>query len=396
MSSVTRSLCRSFFCISAAVLAIAPLSCRPKPSKVVAEAAPPPNGQPLSGAPTSSSATPLAPVAPLSPNARTEDERNTVAVFREVAPATVFVTQKQRVTDFFGQDEQEIPAGSGSGYVWDTQGHIVTNYHVVQGGRGTTLTVTFYNQQELPAKVVGVEPRKDIAVIKVTAPADILKPVHIPQSVALEVGQKTVAIGNPFGLDHTLTTGVISALGRQVQGIGGVTIRDMIQTDAAINPGNSGGPLLDSAGQLIGMNTQIFSKSGASHGIGFAVPVSTIARVVPQLISKGRAETVGLGIGIDPQRRLERMNRLSGFIVLDVPAGSPAEKAGLKPVRRLPTGGLGLGDVIVSIDGKKVDTWDDLYNQLDAHRPGDKVDVGIRRGEQTLNIQMEAIVVNDR
>jgi S1-C subfamily serine protease len=393
MNRIRHLAFRRSLALASVLVSLGFLGCRPKATPPIAEAAPPH----ALGAPTSSSPTPPAPVTPLTPNARTEDERNTVAVFRELAPSTVFVTQKQKVrTDIFSMDVEEVTAGSGSGFIWDNQGHIVTNFHVVQAARGTTLTVTFFNQQEVPAKVVGAEPRKDIAVLKVTAAAEVLKPVRIPQSQSLEVGQKTVAIGNPFGLDHTLTTGVISALGRKVEGIGGVTIRDMIQTDAAINPGNSGGPLLDSAGQLIGMNTVIFSKSGASHGIGFAVPVSTIARVVPQLISKGRAETVGLGISIDPQRRLEQLNRIPGIIVREVPQGSPAEKAGLRGLRRLPSGDLALGDVIVAIDGKKVETFDDLYNGLDAHRPGDKVEVGVRRGEQVITLTMEAIVVSDR
>jgi S1-C subfamily serine protease len=320
-------------------------------------------------------------------------------VFRELAPSTVFVTQKQIRTDFFGMREEEVPAGAGSGFIWDTQGHIVTNFHVVQGG--SAFTVTFYNQKEVPAKVVGVEPRKDIAVLKVTAGPDVLKPVKVPQTLALEVGQKTLAIGNPFGLDHTLTTGVVSALGRQVSGIGGVTIRDMIQTDAAINPGNSGGPLLDSAGQLIGMNTQILSTAqgrggpGANLGIGFAVPVSTIARIVPQLISKGKAEAVGLGIEVDPPGRLERKYGVRGVIVIGVPAGSPAARAGLRGPQRTPAGEVAV-DIIVGIDGKKIESYDDLYNALDTHRPGDKVEVSVRRGEQTLSLTSEAVLLNER
>ena len=191
--------------------------------------APPPASAQLSPVLPPSSA------APLGPNAKTEDERNTVTVFRAAAPSTVFVTQTRIVVDFLG-DEQEVPAGSGSGFVWDEAGYIVTNYHVVKGARA--LRVTFQNQKTFDGTLVGVEPRKDIAVIKVSAPRELLMPIVIAQHASLEVGQKAIAIGNPFGLDHTLTTGVVSALGRQVQGIGGVTIRDMIQTDAAINPGN--------------------------------------------------------------------------------------------------------------------------------------------------------------
>ena len=193
----------------------------------------------------SASATPP-PVPPPPPGARIEDERNTIAVFRTAAQSTVFVTQTRVVEDYFAGTLQEVPAGSGSGFVWDDQGTIVTNFHVVEGAR--SVTVTFHDQQTFEAKVVGLEPRKDIAVLKVDAPAKLLVPIHVAKGEQLEVGQKAIAIGNPFGLDHTLTTGVISAIGRQVQGAGGVSIRDMIQTDAAINPGNSGGPLLDSRG----------------------------------------------------------------------------------------------------------------------------------------------------
>jgi S1-C subfamily serine protease len=252
--------------------------------------------------------------------------------------------------------------------------------------------VTFHNQQTFEARVVGVEPRKDIAVIGVNAPKNLLHPVRVSEHVDLEVGEKTIAIGNPFGLDHTLTTGVVSALGRQVQGIGGVTIRDMVQTDAAINPGNSGGPLLDSSGRLIGMNTIIFSKSGSSAGIGFAVPVSTIQRIVPQLIKNGRAEQLGLGVQIDPQRRLERRAGIHGVIVLDVVAGSPAEKAGLRGITQT-HGGISLGDVIVGLGDQKVDDFDDLYNAIDRHRAGDLVDVKVRRENQLVTLKMEVIAL---
>jgi S1-C subfamily serine protease len=329
-------------------------------------------------------------VPPPPPGARIEDEKNTIAIFRYASPTTVFVTQKRVVVDYFAGTAEEVPAGSGSGFVWDDAGHIVTNFHVVKDAQ--SLTVTFQGQQTFEAKVVGVEPRKDIAVLRVQAPASLLQPVRVDRRVTLEVGQKTIAIGNPFGLDHSLTTGIISALGRQVQGIGGVTIRDMIQTDAAINPGNSGGPLLDSSGQLIGMNTMIFSKSGSSAGIGFAVPVSTIARVVPQLVKNGKAEQLGLGIQVDPSSRIERRLGLRGVVVLSVPETSPAAKAGLRGVSQT-TAGVTLGDVIVAVDGAKVDDFDDLYNALDTHHPGDKVDVKVRRGDEVVTLKTEVLVL---
>jgi S1-C subfamily serine protease len=309
---------------------------------------------------------------------RTEDERNTTAIFRAAAPSTVFVTQLRVLVDQFQRTATEVPAGSGSGFAWDDAGTIVTNFHVVQGARA--LTVTLNTQKTYPARIVGVEPRKDIAVIKIDVPPGTLVPLHVVNSnEPLEVGQKTIAIGNPFGLDHTLTTGVISALGRQMEGAGGVTIRDMIQTDAAINPGNSGGPLLDSSGMLIGMNTMIFSKSGSSAGIGFAVPARVIARVVPQIVSTGHAEELGFGIEIDPNQRAERRFGLKGVLVLDVLKGTPADAAGLRGLTRTPDG-VALGDVVVGIGESQVASYDDFYNALDEHHAGDEVTVKVLRG----------------
>lgn len=329
-------------------------------------------------------------IAPLSDGVRTEDERNTIAVFRSAAPSTVYVTQTRVVVDDFAGTMEEVPAGSGSGFVWDAQGHVVTNYHVVE--KAQSVLVTFQNEKTYPARVVGTEPRKDIAVLKVDAPEGVLVPTRVSKHFNLEVGQKTIAIGNPFGLDHTLTTGVISALGRQVQGIGNVTIRDMIQTDAAINPGNSGGPLLDSSGQLIGMNTMIYSRTGSSAGIGFAVPVSTVARVVPQIIKNGKADQLGIGVNVDPLQQIERRFGIHGVVVRAVIAGSPAERSGLRGIQRTPQGFV-LGDVIVGIDDHVVDNFDDLYSAVDAHKPGDKVDVKLRRGDQVVTSKVEVIVL---
>lgn len=336
-----------------------------------------------------SASAPSAPGVGLSPGARTEDERNTIAVFRAAAPSTVFVTQTRMVVDFLG-DREEVPAGSGSGFVWDEVGHIVTNFHVVEGAR--TLRITFQNQKTFEGTVVGVEPRKDIAVLKVDAPGELLKPVQVARHVALEVGQKAIAIGNPFGLDHTLTTGVISALGRQVPGAGGVTIRDMIQTDSAINPGNSGGPLLDSSGTLIGMNTMIYSKSGAYAGIGFAVPATTIARIVPQIIAKGHAEQLGIQVQIDPLGRLERRFGIRGVVVLAVPPDGAAARAGMRGITQTASG-LVLGDVITAVDDEKVQDYDDLYNILDQRHEGDVVNIKVNRQGTSVTLRVQLVVL---
>jgi S1-C subfamily serine protease len=328
---------------------------------------------------------------PLSAGAVLEDERNTIAVFRAATKSTVFVTEKQVVVDFFRGQAMEVPAGSGTGFVWDKEGHVVTNFHVVKDAR--SLTVTLEDSRIFVARVVGVEPRKDIAVIRVDAPGDALVPIQLPEKgQPLEVGQKAIAIGNPFGLDHTLTTGVVSALGREMQGIGGVSIRDMIQTDAAINPGNSGGPLLDSSGRLLGMNTMIYSRTGSSVGIGFAVPASTILRIVPQIIRTGRAEQLGLGIQIDPEQRLERRAGIEGVIALSVKVGSPADKAGIVGIEHTASG-IRLGDVVVAVDGERIRNYDDLYNTFDKHHPGDKVEITVSRAGRARKVVSELVAL---
>jgi S1-C subfamily serine protease len=329
-------------------------------------------------------------IPPLSSEARTEDERNTIGVFRSAARSTVFVTEKHMVVDYF-RGQVEVPAGSGTGFVWDTLGNVVTNYHVVKDAR--SLTVTLQDHKSFQATIVGVEPKKDIAVLHIDAPKESLSPVSLPdKSHRVEVGEKAIAIGNPFGLDQTLTTGIVSALGREVQGIGGVSIRDMIQTDAAINPGNSGGPLLDSGGRLIGMNTLIYSRSGSSAGIGFAVPVSHIMRVVPQILKTGHAEQIGIGVQIDPAHRLEQRAGLRGVVVLSVMRGSPAEKAGIRGIEQS-LSGIKLGDVIVAIGNERVEDYDDLYNTLDLHHAGERVDVTILREGKPQKVPVDLVAL---
>jgi S1-C subfamily serine protease len=325
-------------------------------------------------------------VARPSAGARTEDEQNSIDVFHAVAPATVFVTNKQIVRDRWSARALEVPAGTGSGFIWDAKGHVVTNAHVVANGR--SFEVTDHQGKAWPARLVGVDPAHDIAVLAIDVPEGTFTAVRLPpEDHVLAVGQKTLAIGNPFGLDHTLTIGIVSALGREIVGFGGLTIRGMIQTDASINPGNSGGPLLDSAGQLIGMNTMIFSKSGTSAGIGFAVPVSEIRRLVPDLIQYGQPRRAGLGISIAPDE-LTRRNGIEGVVILEAAAGSPAAKAGLIGIRKTQAG-VWVGDIIVGIDGERVGRWDDLYKVLDARRPGDVVELTVERDGDRRQVEVK-------
>jgi S1-C subfamily serine protease len=327
-------------------------------------------------------------IVPLTADAKTEDERNSISVFESAAASTVFVTNKRRVVDYLNRRAVDVPAGSGSGFIWDTAGHIVTNFHVIQGAE--SLEVTLHDHRKFDASLVGGEQHKDIAVLRLVNPPGDLRPIKAQRGLRLAVGQKVLAIGNPFGFDQTLTTGIVSALGRDLPGPNNVTMRDMVQTDAAINPGNSGGPLLDSSGRLIGMNTMIYSGSGASAGIGFAAPVSAILQVVPQLIKDGRVEQVGIGVRIDPEQRLERQFGLRGVLIMSVEENSPAAKAGLRgitPTRR----GLSLGDIIVRIGDAVIDDYDDLYSELDKRHAGEKVTIKVLRGEQLVDVQMELI-----
>ena len=350
----------------------------------------PPEAPPAALTAAAPAVTPLVP-APSS-KVLIEDERNTIDVFRAASPATVFVTQSQVVVDYFNRRTVEVPAGAGTGFFWDSQGHVVTNFHVVAGGR--SFTVTLQDGTALEATVVGGDPRKDIAVLAVKAPPEKVVPVRLPpEGYVLEVGQKLVAIGNPYGLDHTLTTGVVSALDREIPGYGNVTIRGMIQTDASINPGNSGGPLLDSQGQLIGMNTMIYSKTGSSAGIGFAVPVATVRRVVDQLLTKGRVEQVGIGVRRLDETTARRLG-LAGVVITEVLPGLPAEAAGLRGTVRTEKG-IRLGDVIVKVDTEEIRSYDDLYNALDTRKAGEQVTVLVRRDGKELAVPVTLVVVND-
>jgi protease Do-like 1, chloroplastic len=318
------------------------------------------------------------------------EEKNTIRVFEEVADSVVFITSLARQRDFFTLDVTEIPQGSGSGFIWDSKGNVVTNYHVI--ANASSLNVTLSDGSSFPAKVVGSEPNKDIAVVRIQAPDSKLKAVHVGSSDKLVVGQKVLAIGNPFGLDQTLTVGIVSALGRQISSTTQRTISDVIQTDAAINPGNSGGPLIDSQGRVIGVNTAIVSPSGAYAGIGFAVPVNTVKSIVPQLIEHGKVVRPGLGVTIISDSVADRLD-IEGVIIGEVPNGSEAEKAGLQGIKRNSRGEFELGDVIIGIDEKKVENINDLGDALEKHKVGETVTVKfLREGkERTTKVRLQEI-----
>jgi S1-C subfamily serine protease len=314
-------------------------------------------------------------------------ETSTIELFRTASPSVVFIANLALRRNIFSLDVTAIQQGTGTGFLWDAAGYIVTNAHVVEGGQA--FRVTLADQSDWPASVVGVAPDQDVAVLKLEdAPADKLRALALGTSADLQVGQSVFAIGNPFGLDQTLTTGVISGLGREIRARSGRRIDGVIQTDAAINPGNSGGPLLDSAGRVVGMNTAIFSPSGASAGIGFAVPIDIINRVVPRLIRGERIERIGLGITMVPDDVAQRI-RLPGVLVHEVRPGSAAEQAGLRPTRRnTATGSLVLGDVIVAIEGRRVRTQHELLDVLQDHAEGEEVALQVLRGRSQVDLRV--------
>jgi S1-C subfamily serine protease len=317
-------------------------------------------------------------------------EKSTIALFRQASPAVVNITAIGVQRDLFTLNLYQIPQGTGSGFVWDTRGNIITNFHVIQNADAAQVTLA--DQSNWKARVVGVAPDKDLAVLRIDAPAKRLPPIPIGTSKDLQVGQSVFAIGNPFGLDQTLTTGVISALNREIESVTRRPIQGVIQSDAAINPGNSGGPLLDSAGRLIGVNTAIYSPSGASAGIGFAIPVDTVNRIVPELIRSGKVTRPGLGVQIADEQIAQRLG-VSGVLVVDVAKGSAASRAGIQPTRRDAEGRLRLGDIIVAIDGKKVTTPNDMFLLLEKYQIGDAVTVLMLRDGKTIEakVTLEAL-----
>jgi S1-C subfamily serine protease len=315
-----------------------------------------------------------------------EQEKMNISIYESASPSVVHVTNLSVRGDQFSLDVQRIPKGTGSGFVWDKDGHIVTNYHVVEGADAASVTLADHTSYS--ARNIWAAPEQDIAVLQIDAPSDKLHPISIGSSHDLKVGQITYAIGNPFGLDQSLTTGIVSALGREIESNNGSPIHGAIQTSAAINPGNSGGPLLDSAGRLIGMNTAIVSPSGAFAGIGFAIPVDQINQTAPELIRNGRVSRPQLGVQIAPDQIAQQLGVSEGVLVLKVMPDSSAAKAGLRGTRRDESGSIRLGDIIMSVDGKKISQVKDLPSALSSHKSGDKITLSIIRDGQQQDVQV--------
>ena len=312
----------------------------------------------------------------------TNDENNNIQVFKDASPSVVFVTNTQLRRQRFSLNVLEIPKGSGTGFIWDESGLIITNYHVIHGAN--KIIITLESGNHYPAEVVGYAAEKDIAVLRIKSPNEKLKPIVIGDSAALAVGRKVLAIGNPFALDTSLTVGVVSALGREIKSTDNRTIKDVIQTDAAINPGNSGGPLLNSMGELIGVNTAIYSPSGASAGIGFAIPINTIAKLVPQLIEYGKIIRPVIGIETLKDYQARRL-RVKGVVVFSVQDGLAADAAGIVGLRYDNRGQIHLGDVVIAINDEPITNEDSLLSSLEQFVPGDKIKVTTLKDEKIYN-----------
>jgi S1-C subfamily serine protease len=313
------------------------------------------------------------------------DEKSTIALFERTRDAVVFISTSAVVQDFWSRNVLSVPRGTGSGFIWDDAGHVVTNYHVIEGA--SEATVKLADGSDYKCSLVGASPAHDIAVLKISSRYKRPPAVPLGTSHDLKVGQKVFAIGNPFGLDWTLTSGLVSALNRSLPGDRGSLVEHLIQTDAAINPGNSGGPLLDSAGRLIGINTAIYSPSGTSAGIGFAVPVDTVNRVVPQLIGLGKYVRPSLGLRLDEElnQRLSSALDVQGVVVLRAPTSKLA--AGLQESTLSRDGSIFLGDVITAVNGKSVQSTRDLALLLDELRVGDPVSLSVLRKGKAVALQ---------
>lgn len=324
------------------------------------------------------------------------DEKATIDLFERSRNSVVFITTKQAVMDFWGRSVTSVPRGTGSGFIWDDAGHIVTNFHVIQGA--SEASVKLVDGRSFRASLVGASPEHDIAVLKIGVGFKGPRPIPVGTSGDLKVGQRVYAIGNPFGLDWTLTSGIVSALNRSLNEDDGSLLEHLVQTDAAINPGNSGGPLLDSAGRLIGMNTAIYSPSGAAAGIGFAVPVDAVNRVVPSLVRDGHYEQPSIGVRVDERlnERLEEATGIEGAFVLRVAKGSSAEEAGLRAAKISRDGEFFGGDVIVSVNGKKIESASRLLVTLDDYRIGNTVRLGVKRGNQFVEVPVRLQAATER
>jgi S1-C subfamily serine protease len=324
---------------------------------------------------------PITPRGPL-----TAEEKNNIGVFEASKGSVVYISTSERVLDYWTLSVQTVPHGTGSGFIWDSAGHVVTNLHVIADA--SVATVRLADGKDYPATLIGVSRTHDIAVLQIRIPASSAVPIPIGTSHDLQVGQRVYAIGNPFGLDWTLTSGIVSALDRSLTGEDGVLIRHLVQTDAPINPGNSGGPLLDSAGRLIGMNTAIYSPSGASAGVGFAVPVDTVNRVVPEIIAKGYYASPSLGVQTDENlsRAIARQLGVDGAAILRVHPGGPAAQAGLHGARFGRRNAIYPGDVIVALNGKPVDSVASLLGLLDDCTPGEVVQLTVWRDGKKIRV----------
>ena len=320
-----------------------------------------------------------------------EFEQTTTELFDEVSPSVVYLTTRSLISSPFRTRAFEVEAGSGSGFMWDDQGHIVTNFHVLQNA--SSARVILYDQSSYEATLVGGSADHDLAVLRIRATAAKFRPLLLGESSNLRVGQAVFAIGNPFGLNQTLTTGIVSAKSRTISGPGNRTIEDVIQIDAAINPGNSGGPLLDSAGRLIGVNTAIYSPSGASAGVGFAIPVDTVNRVVPQIIANGRYTPPQMGIRINSELSTAITERLGvkGVVILDVTKGGGAQAAGLRGTVVGRSDVVQLGDIVQKVGGRAVESMNDLLSALERYQPGDLVTIEyLRNGKlETTEVELQ-------
>ncbi len=321
--------------------------------------------------------------AALPPRGLLDAEKSTIDLFERATPSVVYITTTNIQRSYYSRNEMEIPRGSGSGFIWDYDGHIITNYHVIDGADRATVTLS--DQTTYTAKLVGAAPTKDLAVLKIEAPEDKLNPIPTGKSYNLQVGQFVFAIGNPFGLDQTLTTGIISALGREINSAGGAPIKGAIQTDAAINPGNSGGPLLDSSGRLIGVNTAIYSPSGASAGIGFSIPVDVVKWVIPDLIKYGKLQRPSLGVE-SASARITNQLGINGVLVINVIKDSAAEKAGIQPTYRDSQGRLRLGDIIKAVNDEKISNHNDLVLMLEDYKVKQKIIMTVEREGELYDI----------